>query len=581
MATHQYPARPGVSNLARRSHARHERQKHMPSDLTAPPPGEGDSRRRSFRRRHPAPLHRHPVLLACAGAAALVVGISACSASGTDAGSSSTTSSRSKTLIIAENEPPASFDPLQADNSTVDEVDLPAYDTLIKYNDSGKIVGDLATSWTVSPDGKSISMTLRSNATFHDGTKVTATDVAYSLDRIKKANIDIASLISADSSTTVTSPTQLTIHLAAPFSPFLAALTRIYIVNAALVTKHAGSDEGQAWLATHDAGSGPYKLVSYTPNAQAQFTRYAKYWGGWNGQAATVIFKYLSDGAAEQSALNNGTVDLAMDIDPSAWASYEKNSKFVVSKANTNVVLYVFFKMVDSPTSNQYLREAISYAYDYPQHVTDILKGAGQKVTGVLPSGMQCYDSSIPQPTYNLAKAKQLLAKSGLRNVTLTMTYLKATSEMEQAATLLQSNLKQIGITLKLDAVTFPTYAQMETKTSTTPQLGMIYAFPAYPNPDAILAQNFDSKYINGGENYGVYVNHQVDSLLAQAETTTSASQSCSLYDQAEKLIVAQTPTVNMANSQYVTIYNSRLSGYKYEPSHHQTVDVYRIKVSG
>jgi len=100
----------------------------MPSDLTAPPPGDGDPRRRSLRRRHPATLRRHPVLLACAGAAALVVGISACSASGTDAGSSSTTSTRSKTLIIAENEPPASFDPLQADNSTVDEVDLPAYD---------------------------------------------------------------------------------------------------------------------------------------------------------------------------------------------------------------------------------------------------------------------------------------------------------------------------------------------------------------------------------------------------------------------------------------------------------------------
>jgi peptide/nickel transport system substrate-binding protein len=109
----------------------------------------------------------------------------------------------------------------------------------------------------------------------------------------------------------------------------------------------------------------------------------------------------------------------------------------------------------------------------------------------------------------------------------------------------------------------------------------MIYAFPANSNADAILAQNFDSKYINGGENYGVYVNHQVDSLLAQAEASTSASQSCSLYDQAEKLIVAQTPTVNMANSKYVTVYSSRLSGYKYEPSHHQTVDVYRIKVSG
>ena len=541
----------------------------MPAESTTATPG---------RKQRPRGFTRPGALAAVA--AALVLGIGACSASGSDAGSSSGTGSRAKTLIIAENEPPASFDPIQANNSTVDEVDLPAYDTLVKYNDSGKIVSDLATSWKVSADGKTITMTLRGDATFHDGSAVTATDVKYTLDRTKKLGIDVDSFITPYQSTTVTSPTQLTIHLSAPYAPFMASLTRIYILNAKLVQEHAGSDEGQSWLATHDAGSGPYKLVSYTPNEQAQFTQYKKYWGGWDGQATSVIFKYMSGGAAEQSALADGDVDLAMDIDPSSWASFASNDKYVVDKANTNVVLYVFFKMVDSPTSNKYLREAISYAYDYPQHVTDILKGAGQKVTGVLPDGMECYDPNVAQPTYDIAKAKALLAKSGLKNVTLTMTYLKATSEMEQAAALLQSNLKQLGVTLKLQAITFPQYAQMEEKTSTTPELGMIYAFPAYPDPDAIMYQNFDSKFVDGGENYGVYVSHAVDKLVEKAQTISDESQRCTLYNQAQQLIAADTPTINMANSQYVTVYSSRLSGYTYEPSHHQTVDVYRIKVS-
>jgi len=541
----------------------------MPAEATTATPG-GKCGPRGYTR---------PAALA-AVSAALVLGIGACSASGSDAGSSSGTGSRAKTLIIAENEPPASFDPIQANNSTVDEVDLPAYDTLVKYNDSGKIVSDLATSWKVSADGKTITMTLRGNATFHDGSTVTATDVKYTLDRTKKLGIDVDSFITPYLSTTVTSPTQLTIHLSAPYAPFIASLTRIYILNAKLVQEHAGTDEGQSWLATHDAGSGPYELVNYTPNEQAQFTQYKKYWGGWDGQATSVVFKYMSGGAAEQSALLDGDVDLAMDIDPSSWASFASNDKYVVDKANTNVVLYVFFKMVDSPTSNKYLREAISYAYDYPQHVTDILKGAGQKVTGVLPDGMECYDPNVAQPTYDIAKAKALLAKSGLKNVTLTMTYLKATSEMEQAAALLQSNLKQIGVTLKLQAITFPQYAQMEEKTSTTPELGMIYAFPAYPDPDAIMYQNFDSKFVDGGENYGVYVNHAVDKLVEKAQTISDESQRCTLYNQAQQLIAADTPTINMANSQYVTVYSSRLSGYTYEPSHHQTVDVYRIKVS-
>lgn len=537
----------------------------MPAPL---PPSQG-----------PARLRRGPALLACAAVTSLSLGLAACAASGTDAGSSSGGTSRTKTLIIAENEPPATFDPIQADNSTVDEVVLPAYDTLVKYNDSGQIAGDLATSWKASDGGKTITMTLRGNATFHDGSKVTATDVKYTLDRIKKIGIDVASLIAPYKSSTVTSPTQLTIHLSTPYGPFLAALTRVYIVNAKLVQKHAGSNEGQSWLATHDAGSGPYELQSYTPNAEAQFTRYAKYWGGFSGQATTVDFKYMSGGAAEQSALLNGDVDLAMDIDPNSWASFASNSKYVVNKANTNVMLYVFFKMTGSPTANKYLREAISYAYNYPQHISSILKGAGQTAKGVLPSGMACYDPNVQQPTYNISKAKQLLAKSGLKNVKLTLTYLKATAEMEQAATLLESDLKQIGVTLKLQAITYPQYVDMAKKTSTTPDMGMIYGFPAYPDPDAILDQNFDSKFIHVGQNWGDYVNPAVNKLVEKAQVLTSMSQRCALYDQAEKMITADTPTINMSNPQYVTVYNNRLSDYRYEPWHHQTVDVYRIKV--
>ena len=545
----------------------------MPSDITPVTPGQRPPGCPPMPRKR-----RLRLALAVTGAATLAAALAACSASGSDAGSSN--GSRSSALIIAENEPPASFDPIQADNSTVDEVDLPAYDTLVKYNSANQVTGDLATSWTISPDGKTVTMTLRSGVTFHDGTRLTATDVKYTLDRTKKIGIDAASFITPYVSSTVTSPTALTIHLSQAYAPFLPALTRIYILNSKLVQQHAGTDQGQSWLSTHDAGSGPYELVSYSPNAQAEYKQYPGYWGGWSGQAKTVEFKYMSGGAAEASALNNGDVDLAMDIDPSDWASYAENSKYVVNKANTNVVLYVFFKMVDAPTSNKHLREAIAYAYDYQQHVTDILKGAGQKVTGVMPSGMECYDPNVTQPTYDLAKAKQLLAASGLKHVTLTMTYLKATAEMEQAATLLQSNLQQIGITLKLNAITYPQYAQDETKLSTTPELGMIYAFPAYPDPDSIMYQNFDSKFAIGGMNYGDYVNPAVNKLVEKAQTVTSTAARCSLYNQAEQIVTADYPTVNVANSQYVTVYSSRLKGYVYEASHHQTVDVYKIKVS-
>lgn len=494
-------------------------------------------------------------------------------------GGSTDSSTRTQTLIIAENEPPATFDPVQADNSTVDEVARPQYDTLVKYDAGNKIAASLATKWKVSKSGRSIDMTLRDDVTFHDGAKLTAKDVRYSLDRIKKLKVGVASLLTPYESTKVTDDTHLTIKLAHPYAPILPALTRVYVLNSKLVEAHKGGDHGQKWLATGDAGSGPYRLTGYTANQEAKFTRYAKYWGGFSGQAKNVVFRYLPQAATQKSSLQNGDIDIAMDIDPNDWKSFEANPDYKVDKADTDVGLYVFFKMKGSPASNKALRKAITYAYQYDQHLGSILKGAGKKAVGVLPSTMDCFDPSVPQPAYDPAKARAALKSAGLSHVTLTMTYLKATAEMEQAATLLQSDLAKLGIKLNLEAITYPEHVQRLKSNKTTPDLAMIYAFPPNPDPDSILYQLFDSRFINNGQNTGGYDNPKVDALVERAQGLTDEGKRCGLYKRAQRLIVADVPSINMSNPQTVTVMRKGISGYAYEVSHHQTVDVYGVKV--
>ncbi|MEO3858251.1 ABC transporter substrate-binding protein [Acrocarpospora sp. B8E8] len=506
--------------------------------------------------------------------------LAACGGAGEQSGSTGSTGGadpRKQTLIIAENEPPATFDPAQADNSTVDEVVIPAYDTLVRY-EGDKLSPSVATEWAFAADGKSLDVTLRGDVTFHDGAKLTAADVAYTLDRIAKLKIGVASLMSAYDSTTVTDDTHLTIKLKQAYSPFPAALTRVYLLNSALVKTNAGADDGQQWLAAGDAGSGPYKLAGYTPNQEAKFVKFDGYWGGFTGQATNVVFRYLPQAATQKTSLTSGDIDIAMDIDPNDWAGLE-SSGYVVNKADTNVQLYVFFKMKDSPLADKALREAIAYSYDYDQHVSAILKGAGKKAVGVLPSAMSCFDPTVPQPGRDPEKAKSILAAAGLKDVTLTMTYLKATAEMEQAATLLQSNLAEVGITLQLEAITYPQYAEKLKSNATTPDLGMIYAFPPYPDPDSVLYLLFDSKFINNGQNNGGYDNPAIDTLVRGAQQQTDLDQRCTAYKEAQQTIAADVPSVNMSNPQYVTVLRAGLNGYVYQPAHHQTVDVYKIQV--
>ncbi|MFI0372274.1 ABC transporter substrate-binding protein [Actinomadura sp. 1N219] len=521
----------------------------------------------------PAGRRRAAWLAAVAAVVAVALAAGGCG------GATGGTGDRKQTLIIAENEPPATFDPAQADNSTVDEVVRPAYDTLVAYGAGNKIVPAVAAKWTVSEDGRSIDLTLRDDVRFHDGARLTAADVRYSLDRIKRLKVGVASLLTAYESTEVKGETHLTIRLTRPFAPMVPALTRVYLLNSKLVEAHKGGDDGQKWLATHDAGSGPYRVTGYTPNQEAKFARYDAYWGGFSGQAKDVVFRYLPQAATQKSSLLAGDIDIAMDIDPNDWASFESNKEFKVDKADSNVQLSVFFKMKDSPVENRALREAITYAYQYDQHIRAILKGAGKKAVGVLPSTMNCFDASVPQPAYDLAKARNTLKAAGLSGVTLTMTYLKATAEMELAATLFQSDLAKIGVNLKLQAVTFPEYVQRLKTNQTTPDLGMIYAFPPNPDTDSILYQLFDSKFINNGQNNGGYRNPQVDSLVEKAQGLTDQRERCGLYGQAQRIIAADVASVNMSNPQTVTVMREGVRGYAYQPSHHQTVDVYRVKV--
>lgn len=486
---------------------------------------------------------------------------------------------RSRTLIIAENEPPASFDPIQADNSTVDEVVTPLYDTLVDFTPDGQLTGELATKWEVSSDATSISVELRDDVTFHDGAKLTAEDVRFTLDRIKKLNTGVAAELQAYESTEVADDTHLTIRLSRPYAPFINALSRVYVLNSKLVQSNAGSDDGKSWLANHDAGSGPYKLVSYQANQEAVFERYADYWGGFDKQAQKVVFRYLPEAATQRDALRQGDIDIAMDIDPVDWQTFEGNPEFVVDKADTLVQLYGFFKMKGGPTANPKLREAVSHAYDYASHVKDILYGAGKPAQGPLPTAMPCHDATVVQPEYSLEKARQALAESGLSNVKLTMTYLPVINEHKRAGTLLQSALREIGIELELKGVTFPAYVDMIKSNDTTPDIGMIYAFPMFPDPHAVLSTNFDSQFIGNGYNYGGYANSRVDTLVRQAQQTPDQQQRCALYAEAQQLIAKDFASINFANPQYVTVLRADVSGYRYRTAHHQTVDVYAIQL--
>jgi peptide/nickel transport system substrate-binding protein len=485
------------------------------------------------------------------------------------------------TLIIAENEPAQTLDPLQAGNSTVDQLVLLMYSALVQYEPgASEPTGDLASEWTISDDGLTYTFTLE-DATFHSGNPVTANDVKYTLDRIQTLATGVAGEIAAYESSTVIDDKTIELTLKSPFGAFIPALSRVYILDSALVEANLGEDSGQTWLATNDAGSGPYMLTRYEAGVTAEFARFEEYYGD-PAKMANVVFKYIPEQATQRLALENGEAHLAMDIlvadlQPMADAGFN------VIASDTNVQLYAYFNTAAGATADPKVREALSYAYDYETHVEGILSGYGSVAQGALPMSMACWTGDQTIPTYDPEKARALLAEAGYGEggepLSLKITSLTAIEEHDKAAQLLQANLADIGVDLQIESVTFPQYMDLLKSVDTSPDIGLIYAFPSNPDPNAVLFINYDSQFVGAGYNWGNYSNPEVDALVREAQGLSDQAARCELYVKAQQLIADDFVAYNISLPKHVVVTAPNVTGWAYNAAHHQTINAADISV--
>src|SRR5262249_43027091 len=178
--------------------------------------------------------------------------------------------------------------------------------------DTVKIVPRLAEKWTIAGDGKSITLTLRKNVKFHDGSVLDAEAVKYSIERLKAINKGPAVFIKNMSGVDVVDHSTVRLRIAE--NPRLAfkALALVMIVSPTALKAHdEGGDWGQKWIQRNSVGTGPYKLAEVKPNERQVYPRFDDYWRGWTkGQASRVEYIVQLDPAAARLMLERGDVDM-------------------------------------------------------------------------------------------------------------------------------------------------------------------------------------------------------------------------------------------------------------------------------
>lgn len=332
--------------------------------------------------------------------------------------------------------------------------------------DPDTIRPELAKGYAISPDNKTITITLRDDATWHDGTPVTAEDVKWSLDRAVSAKslappqMSTGSITSADQFKIVDAHT-VTVTLDKPDRLALANLCVCYaiMINSKLARQHATADDPWAmeWMKTNTAASGAYTVESHKPGESTVLRRNEKWVSGPSGLPffRRVIIQTVPEPATRANLLERGDADLAIDLAASDIATLEKSAKArVASIPQSNGFTHITMNTQSAPFNNVKVREAVAAALPYNDMFKASIFGRGKvlfdgKWTTTPP------DASFPQQIPNktdLARAKQLLTEAGMPNGFST-TFAFSTGQAataEPVAALVKEALAKIGIQVEI-----------------------------------------------------------------------------------------------------------------------------------
>jgi peptide/nickel transport system substrate-binding protein len=496
------------------------------------------------------------------------------------------------TLVIAYAQAPSDLDPATSYDGPSAAILRGTYEGLVrlKANSTTQIEGALATSWTSSNGGKIWTFNLRHNVTFHDGTPFNAAAAKASMERTLKINQGPAFIVAtfvAPSGIQVVDPYTLRFTLKAPSDVFLRALAAEWgnwiVSPTAFMGHQTKGDLGHAWLQSHEDGTGPYMMTQIVHGQSTTLDRFPGYWAGWSGNHLDrVIINVVTADATRREVVEKGDADLTGTLTSQDLTAMAANPALVVDRSYgmTNLSLVM---TEAGPLASPQARQAMGYAFDYNAYINDLLKGFGRQAQGPLPRTFLGHDFSLPLYTTDLGKAKTLLQQAGVAAGTqMTLWYQSEDERTHDAAEVMQAQLAQIGINLKIeehDASAFIGMYYGNTPPAKRPNFFVWYWYPDYNDPGDWLYPQYYSKLAgSAGSNGGFYHNALVDKLLDKAALLADTKQRLALYNQVQHIVTWDDPAaVFMADLPEAVAYRKNLHGYYLNPVYTATYDLYRM----
>ena len=458
---------------------------------------------------------------------------------------------------------------------------------LVTLNLDLNVVPDLAESIQTSDDGLVYTFNLRDNAFFHNGKKVTAQDVKWSLERATDPLtespvadtylsdiVGVSEKLSGDaaeiSGVRVVDDRTVEITIDAPKSYFLAKMT----YPTGFVLDRENVEGAEDWLREPN-GTGPFKLAQYDIGEVIIFQRHGAY---HLGPARVHEIEFILSGGTAMLMYENDEIHLTgvglADLDRLLDPAEPLNAELQQLPASFSVG-YIGMNVAEPPFDDPKFRQALNYAIDKPLIADKALSNLSAPANGVIPPGFPSYNPDLRGYSYNPEKARQLLAESrygdsieDLPRITLSLSGSLGADVPLDLEAILKSWEEILGVRVEIQQTEWATFLQdLHDKRFQMFSLGWV---ADYPDPENFLDILFHSESDN---NHGNYSNPEVDRLLEEAREIRDQETRFRQYNQIEQMIIDDAPWIPLWNrGRAVRAHQAPGAGLPPDPNDHSQV---------
>jgi peptide/nickel transport system substrate-binding protein len=431
------------------------------------------------------------------------------------------------------------------------------YDTLVEPGDDLSMAPALATGWVVSNDNLVWTFALREGVKWHNGRDLVAADVVFSYERIMDEGFGspnayrfetLESVRAPDDHTVEIRLTQPTPHLLTLIGAFkgMAIVPREIVENGSVDRK--------------PVGTGPFRFVEYVANDRVELERNPDYWQRGRPHLDRVVFKPIPDETVKVTNLRSGEVDWVDGVPPQQRGELERGKDVAVDSVPGNDYWYLATNLKREPFTRREVRRAIAMGIDR-EAVRKAAKFEAATVNQTAAPEASPWHLAYAPYRHDIEEGKRLLDGAGLGGgFAMDLMVTDEYPETVTAAQVIESNLKPLGIDVKIRTLDFSTWLDEQGK----------------GNFDAFLlgwignldAQDYYHAQHRTGEsnNFHGYSNPGVDDLLDRGAAEVDPQQRKEIYDQAARLIVDDASYIYLYNPHNVVARRGYVKGFTVRP---------------